>query len=77
MVIAVLAQSGEHGTVTAEVRGSKPLYRAKNMLTTNKREYIIVVMNDLSRKYRINKSITNEITLWQKVNGQKNKKSVV
>jgi hypothetical protein len=47
------------------------------MLTTNKREYIIVVMNDLSRKYRINKSITNEITLWQKVNGQKNKKSVV
>ncbi len=26
---AVLAQSGEHSTVTAEVRGSKPLYRAK------------------------------------------------
>ena len=28
-IIAVLAQSGEHSTVTAEVRGSKPLYRAK------------------------------------------------
>ena len=27
--LAVLAQSGEHSTVTAEVRGSKPLYRAK------------------------------------------------
>jgi len=27
--LAVLAQSGEHSTVTAEVAGSKPAYRAK------------------------------------------------
>jgi len=31
-------------------------------------------MNDVSRKFRINKSVTNEIKLCQKVNGQKNKK---
>ena len=31
--LAPLAQSGEHGTVTAEARGSKPLRCAKNIVS--------------------------------------------